>query len=104
MQAYIDYFSKLCLLLHIPDLEEGLILKFIVGLLIHFCREVELFENTTLDKAFQRALTIKRKIAPRGHTPQSRPNSTPYTYQPPTINNSARFPNPRPQNPNANTP
>ena len=52
VQAYIDYFSKLRLLLPIPDLEEALILKFVIGLLIQFCREVELFENTSLDKVF----------------------------------------------------
>jgi len=43
VQAYIDYFSKLRLLLHTPDPEEVLILKFVVCLLIQFCREVELF-------------------------------------------------------------
>jgi len=43
VQAYIDYFSKLYLLLHIPDLDEVLILKFMAGLLVEFHREVELF-------------------------------------------------------------
>jgi hypothetical protein len=38
------------LLLHVPDPEEVLILKFVAGLLIQFRREVELFENPTLDK------------------------------------------------------
>jgi hypothetical protein len=37
-------------LLHDPNLEEVLILKFVVGLLIQFHQEVELFENPTLDK------------------------------------------------------
>ena len=63
-----------------------------------------MFENKTLDKAFQRALTIERKITPRGHTPQSRPNPTPSTYQTPTMNTLGRISNPRSQNQNANTP
>jgi len=89
VQAYIDYFCKLCLLLQIPDPEEVHILKFIVGLLMHYRREVDLFENTSLNKAFQRALAIERKIAPRTHTPQSRPNSSPSNYQPTTSNPSS---------------
>lgn len=32
---------------------------------------MELFEINTLDKAFQRALVVKRKVAPKGCTPQS---------------------------------
>ena len=60
-------------------------------------------KNTSLNKAFQRALAIERKIAPRTCTPQSRPNSSPSNYQPSTNNTSARFTSPRPQNPTANT-
>jgi hypothetical protein len=52
VQGYIDFFCKMHLLLHVPDSEEVLILKFVVGLLIQFCQEVELFENPTLDKTF----------------------------------------------------
>jgi hypothetical protein len=100
VQAYIDYFSKLHLLLHIPDPEEVLILKFISGLLVQFCREVELFENQTLDKVFQRSLAIERKVAPRGRTPQSRPTAS----QTPTSNPTSRFPLTRSPNPNTNTP
>jgi len=103
VQAYIDYFSKIHLLLHIPDPEEVLILMFFVGLLIQFHREVELFENTSLDKVFQRSLAIERNIAPKGHTPQSRPNPTTSIYQPSSSNPSPRFSNPRPQNTNSNT-
>ena len=40
------------LLLHVPYPKEALILKFVVGLLIQFRLEVELFENPTLDKTF----------------------------------------------------
>ena len=57
------------LLLHIPDSEEVLILNFVVGLLIQFRRELELFENPTLDKTFQRSLAIERKVTPRGRIP-----------------------------------
>ena len=85
---YIDYFYKLRLLLQILDLEEVLILKFIAGLLIHYRREVDLFENTSLNKAFQRALAIERKIDSRTRTPQSRPNFSPSNYQPTTNNPS----------------
>jgi len=64
---------------------------------------VELFENTSLNKAFQSELAIERKIPPRARTPQSRPNSSPSNYQPTTSNPSARFTSPHPQNPTANT-
>jgi len=77
VQGYIDFSCKMCLLLHVPDLEEVLILKFVVGLLIQFHREVELFENATLDKTFQRSLAIERRVSPRGCIPQSCPYTNP---------------------------
>jgi hypothetical protein len=52
VQGYTDFFFKLRLLLHIPNPEEVLTLKFVADLLIQFHREVELFENPTLDKVF----------------------------------------------------
>lgn len=58
---YIDYFCKLHLLLQIPHPKKVLILKFIAGLLMHYRREVDLFENTSLNKAFQRALAIEKR-------------------------------------------
>jgi hypothetical protein len=102
-QGDIDLFCKMCILLHIPYPKEVLILKFVVGLLIQFHREVELFENPTLDKTFQRDLAIERKVAPRGCTPQSRPYNNPSASQPSSSNPSAHFPPPRPQNPTPNT-
>jgi hypothetical protein len=80
VKGYIEFFCKMHLLLHVPDLEEVLILKFVVGLLIQFHREVELLEKTTLDKTFQRSLAIERKVTPRGHIPQSLP-----LHQPPHL-------------------
>jgi hypothetical protein len=71
VQGCIDFFCKIFLLLHVPYMEEVLILKFLAGLLIQFCREVELFENPSLYKTFQRSLAIERKVAPRGRIPQS---------------------------------
>jgi hypothetical protein len=56
------------LLLHIPDPKEVLILEFVVGLLIQFPREAELFENPNLDKTFQRYLAIERKVTPKRDT------------------------------------
>jgi hypothetical protein len=40
------------LLIHIPDPKEVLVLNFVIGLLIQFHQEVEMFENPTLDKTF----------------------------------------------------
>ena len=85
------------LLLHIPYPEEVLILNFVVGLLIQFRREVEVFENPTLDKTFQRALAIERKVAPRGHIPQSCPYTNPPASQPSNSHLLAHFPPPRDQ-------
>jgi hypothetical protein len=92
----------MCLLLHVPYLEEVLILKFVVGLLIQFCREVELFENATLDKTFHRSLAIERRVAPRGCIPQSYPYTNPPASQPSISHPSAHFPPPRTQNPTPN--
>jgi hypothetical protein len=93
----------MCLLLHVPDLEEVLILKFVVGLLIQFCREVELFENPALDKTFQRSLAIERKVTPRGRIPQSLPYTNPHASQPSISYPLAHFPPPWTQNPTPNT-
>jgi hypothetical protein len=92
----------MCLLLHVPDLEEVLILKFVVGLLIQFHREVELFENATLDKTFQRSLAIERRVSPRGCIPQSYPYTNPPASQPSISHPSTCFPPPRTQNPTTN--
>ena len=92
----------MCLLRQVPDLEEVLILKFVIGLLIQFRQEVELFENATLDKTFQRSLAIERKVAPRGCIPQSRPYTNPPAAQPSISHPSALFPPPWTQNPTPN--
>jgi len=86
--------------LHVSDSEDILTLKFIAGLSLPIRREVEMFENPTLDKAFQRALAIERKVAPRARTPQFRSN--PSTSVTPNTNPPARFPNTRPSNHQSN--
>ena len=98
IEGYIDFLCKQRLQLHILDPEEVLILKFITGLLMQFHREVELFKNPTLDKNFQGALSIKRKIAPRGRTPQYHPNPNASPSQTTISNSSAHFPPTQPQN------
>jgi hypothetical protein len=40
VQGYIDFFCNMHLLLHVPDPEEVLILKFVASLLIQFHQEV----------------------------------------------------------------
>ena len=92
IQGYIDFFCKLRLQLHIPDRKEVLILKFITGLLMQFRREVEMFKNPTLYNVFQRALEIERNIAPRGRTPQYRPNPNASPSQTTISNSSTHFP------------
>jgi hypothetical protein len=52
VKGYIDFFCKMRLSFHVPDPEDVIIIKFVVGLLIQFHREVKLFENPTLDKMF----------------------------------------------------
>jgi hypothetical protein len=37
---------------------------------MHLCHEVDLFESSSLDKSFLRALVVERKVAPRIHSPQ----------------------------------
>jgi hypothetical protein len=61
VQSYIEVFTKLCIQLQIQDLEEVLIVKFNSGLLLLLCREVDLFEISSLDKAFLRALVVEWK-------------------------------------------
>jgi hypothetical protein len=71
VQGYIDIFCKLRIQLHIVDPEEVLIIKFNSGLLIHLHCEVDLFESSSLDKAFLRALVVECKVAPRTRSPQA---------------------------------
>jgi hypothetical protein len=104
VKACIDYFSKMRLLLNIPDSEKVLILKFISRLLVQFRRELKLFENHILDKVFNIALEIERNIDPRGCNPQSHPNPNPPLSLKPTSNISTRFPPTRSLNPNTNAP
>jgi hypothetical protein len=72
VQGYIDIFYKLCIQLHITDPEEVLIVKFNYGLLLSICHEVDLFESSSLDKAFLWALDVEHKVAPQIHSPQPR--------------------------------
>jgi len=70
VQSYIDVFFKLCIELHISNLEEVLIFKFNSGLLTIFHREFDLFESPSLDKAFFQALTMEPKVALKSSLPQ----------------------------------
>jgi hypothetical protein len=58
VQGYIDIFCKLLIQLHIKEPDELLIIKFNYVLLLPLRREVYLFDNTSLDKAFLWALAI----------------------------------------------
>jgi hypothetical protein len=64
VQGYIDVFCKLRIQLQIREPDEVLIIKFNSGLLLPLRREVDLFDNTSLDKAFLWALAVERKVAP----------------------------------------
>ena len=76
-----------------------MIVKFNSGLLMVFHREVDLFDNASLDKAFLQALVVERKVAPRIRSPQTQfgpsnvgPSTTrPFTY--PTSSTSPSTPN-----------
>jgi hypothetical protein len=87
VQGYIDIFCKLCIQLHIGDPEEVLVIKFNSGLLMHLRHEVDLFESSSLDKAFLRALAIERKVAPRIRSPQ--PGYDPSTTGPSQVTPTA---------------
>jgi hypothetical protein len=73
VQGYIDVFCKLCIQLQIREPDEVLIIKFNSGLLLPLRREVDLFDNASLDKAFLRALAIERKVAPHIRYHQIKP-------------------------------
>ena len=64
VQGYIDVFYKLCIQLQIRELDEVLIIKFNSSLLLPLKREVDLFENASLNKAFLPAMAIEIKVAP----------------------------------------
>jgi hypothetical protein len=57
-------------------LNEVLIIKFNAGLLFPLHREVDIFESSSLDKEFLRALAIERKVAPQTRYPPNRTQST----------------------------
>jgi hypothetical protein len=52
VQSYIDIVYKLRIHLHINDPEEVFLIKFNSGLLMHLSPEFDLFERSSLDKAF----------------------------------------------------
>jgi hypothetical protein len=83
VQGYIDVFYKLCIQLHVNEPDKVLIIKFNSGLLLPLQREVDLFDNASLEKDFLWHLTIERKVVPHiGYLPNfTRP--TPITL--PTI-------------------
>jgi hypothetical protein len=64
VQGYIDIFFKLHIQLHIREPCGVLIIKFNSSLLLPLRREVYLFENDSLDKAFLHSLSIERKVSP----------------------------------------
>jgi hypothetical protein len=86
VQRYIEVFTKLCIQLQIQDPEEVLIVKFNSGLLLFIHREVDLFEISSLDKAFLRALDVEWKLSPHLRSPLSKvgPSSTPSSPASPT--------------------
>jgi len=52
VKTYIDIFYKLWVQLHVQEIKEVLVVKFNYGFLSFLRREVELFDITSLDKAF----------------------------------------------------
>jgi hypothetical protein len=65
-------FTKLCIQLHIQYPEEVLIAKFNSSLLLFIRREVDLFESSSLDKAFLQALAMEQNLSPPLHSPLSK--------------------------------
>jgi hypothetical protein len=92
VQGYIDVFCKLRIQLHINDPDMVLIIKFNSGLLLPLRCGVDLFEISSLDKAFLRALAVERKVSPRICYLQNRATSAnlnPSHPQPYTSSSSA---------------
>lgn len=71
--------QHLLLIVH-PTLEEVLIVKFNSSLLLSIRHEVDLFESSSLDKAFLRALAAERNVTAWIHSPQ--PGYDPFTTGP----------------------
>jgi hypothetical protein len=86
-------FTKLHIQLQIQDPEEVLIVKFNSGLLLFIRREVDLFESSSLDKAFLRALAVEWKLAPHLRSPLSKvgPSSTPSSPTSPTSPKTSKW-------------
>jgi hypothetical protein len=83
VQGYIDVFDKLHIQLHINELDEVLIIKFNYGLLLPLRQEVDLFDSSSLDKAFLRALVIERKVSPQTrYSPNQTQSANPHNSQP----------------------
>jgi hypothetical protein len=57
--------------LYIANMKGVLIIKFNSGLLIHLRCEVDLFEISSLENTFLRALAVERKVAPQTRSPQA---------------------------------
>ena len=66
------------IMLAVSDDVETQLLKFIGGLFPYLQQEFELLEVTTLDKAFQYALAVERRVQTRqaSNSPQAPPQST----------------------------
>ena len=59
------------------EIEDVLIIKFNSGLLFTFHREVDMFESTTFEKAFLRALVVECMV--HTHASSNQPHSDPPT-------------------------
>jgi len=80
VQAYIDIFCKLRVHLYVLEPEEVLVVKFNSVFLSFLCKEVQLFDNTSLNKAFLWALAVERKVVIKPHnSPSPRPTANPST-------------------------
>jgi len=71
VQAYIDIFCKLRVQLHDHEPKEVLVVKFSFGFLSFLGKEVDLFDNTSLDKAFLWTLVVERKVVSKLRNPPS---------------------------------
>jgi len=79
VQSHIELFTKLHIELYIQDSKEVLIVKINSGLLLFIHREVYLFERSSLDTTFLRALVVEWKLTPCLRAPLSKvgPSSSP---------------------------
>jgi len=78
VHAFIEVFCKLRLQLQVMDPKPILVIKFNSSMLFPIKKEIDLFQSTSLDQAFQRALAAERKIAPRPYHPNTFKPAAPF--------------------------